>query len=284
MYSLFNQPGEIILNSLEYYYSLSAFRYAKVIFDGFRVYRKYGKYYACNPKAHINRFLSNASLSGFVYKNDYDGLKNLIADYLNSLSCDDLFIRIFLTSDSTEFSEDSTGKLVISHLENKNKDRKHHNSIGILKFSFRNIYTKQYIKSPANYMICEQIKRQYGIKEKECVLIDHNKIVSECIRSSIMFVKNNHVYAPNYENYMLKGVTRQIVKEVCSLTPSIKFTEKNIYENEIGDFDGAFLASSTLGIQPVHEISKYKYSTQPSMIQEISDRYMKAFKCWIAQS
>jgi D-alanine transaminase len=93
-------------------------------------------------------------------------------------------------------------------------------------------------------------------KEKnvaETIFVRNGRI-TEGTHTSFCGVKNGCLYTAPLSNYILPGVTRKIVIDICK---EIKIPVKKIYikEKDIKNFDELFLTSTTMDITPVIRIN-----------------------------
>ena len=96
-----------------------------------------------------------------------------------------------------------------------------------------------------------------------------NGIITEGTQTNIFIVKNEEVITPPLSNFILPGVTRKIVLELCNQI-GIKNSERNLNVNELDTADEIFITSTTAEITPVVEISGTKIKNlEPGRISRI---------------
>lgn len=98
-----------------------------------------------------------------------------------------------------------------------------------------------------------QIKREAEEKEVfEVLLVNEHGKITEGGKSNAFFVKGNKIYtAP--EDYILKGITRQYVVDVCEKL-GYEVIETLIGVDTLTSFDAAFITGTSINVLPVKTI------------------------------
>lgn len=86
----------------------------------------------------------------------------------------------------------------------------------------------------------------------EVILVTADNRITECSRSNIFFIKNNKVFSPP-ANQVLEGVTRKKIIEIIN-EEKIDFEEKNIYIEELKNFDSCFISGTSKRVLPAKSI------------------------------
>jgi D-alanine transaminase len=89
----------------------------------------------------------------------------------------------------------------------------------------------------------------------EAILFRDN-FITEGSHTNFFAVKNNKVFTAPLSNYILSGVTRKIVLELCSKN-KIDFCEEYINVNELKTFDEFFITGTTTEITPIVQIDDW---------------------------
>lgn len=90
----------------------------------------------------------------------------------------------------------------------------------------------------------------------EAILI-RDGIAIEGSASNLFIVRNDVIRTPPKSRYMLGGITRELILELCH-TNKILVQEKNITEDELHDADEIWMTSSTREIMPVTTLNQHK--------------------------
>lgn len=106
----------------------------------------------------------------------------------------------------------------------------------------------------ATSLLANIMTRNRAIRNGLSEIVWHrNGIITEGTQTNICFIKNGELFTPPLSNFILAGVTRRVVLDLCKQI-GIPFTERNISVNELTKFDEIFLTSTTAEVTPVTEI------------------------------
>ncbi len=89
---------------------------------------------------------------------------------------------------------------------------------------------------------------------EEAILV-RNGFITEGTHTNFFAVKNNIVYTVPESNYILSGITRKVVLQLCNEL-DIKVKEEFIKAEEITSFDECFITSTIEEVTPVIEIDE----------------------------
>lgn len=120
------------------------------------------------------------------------------------------------------------------------------------------------------------IANDFAVKKEtqEAVFVRNNS-VTEGSHSNIFFVKDGVVYTHPANKYILNGITRQIVLQLCD-TLNIKVIEKAILEKDIATMDEAFLTGTTTQIASIQLINKHQFYDKDD-IGPVTQKLQEAF-------
>lgn len=85
-----------------------------------------------------------------------------------------------------------------------------------------------------------------------------NGIITEASHCNVFFVKDDIVYTHKANEYILNGITRQIVFELCEKL-NIKIVEEGINSNDITTMDEAFLTGTSTQIASIQKIDNHLF-------------------------
>ncbi len=87
-------------------------------------------------------------------------------------------------------------------------------------------------------------------------ILFRDDFITEGSHTNFFAVKNNIVFTTPLSNYILNGVTRKVVLELCKEN-KIDFHEKSINPNDVKKFDEFFITGTTTEITPVVQINDW---------------------------
>lgn len=132
--------------------------------------------------------------------------------------------------------------------------------------------TKTNVLSPIKAVLLEDIRWQHcNIKsisllgnillKQEAIslgadeaLLHRNQILTEGATSNIFMVKNNHIFTPERSEFILSGITRDVIIELAK-NYQLNIIEKDITISELYDADEVWVSSSSREISPVTQIN-----------------------------
>lgn len=90
-------------------------------------------------------------------------------------------------------------------------------------------------------------------KSQDGILLNSHHHVCETTTANLFWVKNNKLYTPEADLGLLKGVTRELVMELCK-AHDISVTEGVITADNLKKADEVFMTNSLLEIMPITKI------------------------------
>lgn len=97
----------------------------------------------------------------------------------------------------------------------------------------------------------------------DALIVNRKGCITEGTRTNFFAVKDQQIYSPPADEILL-GVTRQHVLEVAKNNEFV-VTEQSIKQDELGDYDGFFITSTSSKIMPVSQIDDKKYEIPESV-------------------
>lgn len=105
-----------------------------------------------------------------------------------------------------------------------------------------------------------------------CVLINEKKGVVEVTNANIFILKGNIVKTPALTEGCIKGIVRKKVIEIISKNQEYTLEETTISPFEIQKADEVFITNAIMGLQPVTNYKKKKFTT------DFSNKISKSLK------
>ena len=100
--------------------------------------------------------------------------------------------------------------------------------------------------------------------------------ITEASHCNVFFVKDSKVYTHPANQYILNGITRQIVLELCEQL-NIKVIEEGVRIDDIESYDEAFLTGTSTQIVSIKKIDDY-YLYRDDEIGPITRKLQEAYK------
>jgi D-alanine transaminase len=110
------------------------------------------------------------------------------------------------------------------------------------------------------------------------LILHRNEKITEGTHTNLCFVKGNSVITPPLSNFILPGITRKVVLELCKVH-GINFTEREISLSELAEFDEAFILGTTKEITPIIEIDgvKTKFNKPGHVCRKLQTEYSRLY-------
>ncbi|MFC7049610.1 branched-chain amino acid aminotransferase [Emcibacter nanhaiensis] len=126
-------------------------------------------------------------------------------------------------------------------------------------------------KAAGLYMIASMNKDAASAEGfDDALMMDYKGRVAEATGANIFFIKDGKLHTPTVE-CVLDGITRQTAIELAERR-GIEVIVRDIWPEEMADFDGAFLTGTAAEIAPLGEIGPYKYAVQ-ELCKDLMDDY-----------
>ncbi|MDC6388492.1 aminotransferase class IV [Maribacter sp. PR1] len=113
--------------------------------------------------------------------------------------------------------------------------------------------------------------------QHECyeTVLCRNGVVTEASHCNVFFVKDNVVYTHPANEFILNGITRLVVIQLCGEL-GLELKEEAISEDEIYNKDEAFLTGTSTQIASIQQINDHSYYTD-STVGPVTKKLQEAF-------
>ena len=118
---------------------------------------------------------------------------------------------------------------------------------------FENIYTKEYA-----------INNGFD----DAIFLNIEDKILECSMCNIFFIKGNKIYTPKDELPILNGIMKKRIEEAC-VKLGIEVIKKEIYIDEIDEFEFSFVTNSLIGAMKVKLIEDTEYNNDNILFKKI---------------
>ena len=110
-------------------------------------------------------------------------------------------------------------------------------------------------------------------------ILFRDDFITEGSHTNFCAVRNNKIYTAPLSNYILNGVTRKVILELCKEN-KIDFIEEYIKVNELKTFDEFFITGTTTEVTPIIQIDNWivEDGKPGNITQNIQELFIKAIK------
>ena len=221
-------------------------------------------------------------------KNSVEGLKIIFEDYKKLKEQANILLKKNDFKDASLYIQITRGTAPRSHAYpdgmeanvmmivkklKRNPDSYYENGIKIITVADER-WPRAYIKSISllpNILAKKKAKNEGAF---EAVQI-RDGFITEGTSSNIFIVKDDKVITPPASNYILNGISRRVVLDIC-VELKIEYRERGIAEDELYSADEVFLSGTTTEVMPVAEINNYSLGNGSS--GNISRRIFKFYR------
>jgi branched-chain amino acid aminotransferase len=113
----------------------------------------------------------------------------------------------------------------------------------------------------------------------EILLLNNNQCITEGSKSNFFLIKDNTVYSAPL-NTILHGITLKKVFQICS-DLNIPIIETLTKEEELKNFDAAFISGTSPKILPVKSVDEFIFNPENSILRKIMNQYDTFIKNYI---
>ena len=267
-FGYFSKNGQILpineaiipIENIEYSYGFGVYETIKV--------RNGVLYFASQ---HIDRLFKSAEIIGLFHPYGKAQIKTYLEDLIDKLKPESCNIKMLLIGGREPL-------LFITALAPLFPDRKLY-SQGVKTITVR--YERLLPNAKTLNMLPSYMAYKKA-KESDCydaIYIDSEGFITEGTRTNFFAIKGSILFSPP-EPKILAGVTRKTVLFVAKKY-GFKVQEKNISLAKIGQYDGAFLTSTSTKIIPIRQIDDFIFAEIPAKLRELMsahDTFLKESK------
>lgn len=233
------------------------------VFDGIMAYWNGAHYYIHCLEAHLNRLRHGATQMGLTFSWSNEDLTSGIHSLLDKVPPTNYYIRpiVYRAGAYLNFSETlpvDVTILAVTIARDVDKPLTSHIS------SFERVSGRAI---PVTWKICGTYVNSYLSRRAaqlsgfdDAILLDQEGRITEATSANLFLLQKDTVITPALTPNIFPGITRDTLLDVAP-SLGIEVVERDIRPDELGDFDGAFLAATMMELRPLATIDKYRYDS-----------------------
>ena len=109
----------------------------------------------------------------------------------------------------------------------------------------------------------------------DALLINRHGEITEGTRSNFFTIKGNTIYSPP-ESDILLGVTRDHVLQLAK-EQGFEIVHQPIPLDSLGEYDGAFLTSTSAKILPIHSVDLFQFHATPDTFKSLLRAFITSY-------
>ncbi|MBT4120555.1 MAG: hypothetical protein HOA57_04640 [Candidatus Magasanikbacteria bacterium] len=240
------------------------FTYGFGVYENLRV-RK-GKIFFINE--HVERLFKSAEMIELKHNFNFEEIKTAIEKLIKKNRLEDCNIKMLLIGGEKP-------DLYIICLAPKFLDRKFYKQgVKVITENHERFLPQaKTLNMLPSYLIFKRAKEQDAY---DVLLLDKENNIVEGARSNFFAIKNKTLYTTPVEK-VLDGVTRRTVID-CAKRNGYEVVEKDIELNDLFNYDGAFLTSTSGKIVPIREVGEGGFEGICEELKELMKFYSGCLK------
>ena len=246
------EEATVPLSSIEYQYGFGVYESIRIV-NGLIYF----------VEEHMERLLESADIIGLTHSFTRESVKRALEELVEEIGGGTYNIKILLIGGTEP-------NLFIIPLNPHFPDKKLyrdgvHCTVYTYERAFPHAKTLNMLESYLAY------KKAKEAGAYDAILIDREGRITEGTRTNFFCIKGKTLYSPPEEKILL-GVTRKIVLKVAKES-GFEVLEKEIRPEDLAQYDGAFLTSTSSGVMPIASIGEFTFGSQPEAQKELSAAY-----------
>ncbi len=233
------------------------------VFDGIMAYWNGDHYYVHRLSAHLDRLRHGAVQMGLGFSWSNAELESGILALLNQVPANNYYIRpiVYRSGPHLNFSDSMPVDVTILGVaiaRDVDKPLTCHIS------QFERVSGRAI---PIAWKICGTYVNSYLSRRaaelsgfNDAILLDQAGRITEATAANLFLLQKDAVITPALTPNIFPGITRSTLLDIAQ-SLGIEVVERDIWPEELGSFDGAFLAATMMELKPLATIHPYQYDS-----------------------
>jgi branched-chain amino acid aminotransferase len=233
------------------------------VFDGIMAYWNSDRYYIHRLDAHLNRLRHGATNMGLGFSWSNEDLKLGIESLLEELPPTNYYIRpiVYRKEPQLVFREEmpvAVTILAVTIPRDLDKPLTSHIS------SFERVSG---LAIPVTWKICGVYVNSYLSRRAaelkgfdDAIMLDQEGKITEATAANLFLLQQETVVTPKLTPNIFPGITRATLLDIAQ-SIGIEVIERDIRPDELGQFNGAFLAATMMELKPLTTIFPFEYDS-----------------------
>lgn len=247
------------------------------VFDGIMAYWNSDHYYIHRLEAHLDRLRHGSTQMGLEFSWSNHDLKLGLLSLLDEIPATDYYIRpiVYRAGSYLNFNDTmpvDVTILAVTIARNVDKPLTCHIS------SFERVSGRAI---PVTWKICGTYVNSYLSRRaaeidgfNDAILLDQEGRITEASAANIFFLQTDTVITPALTPNIFPGITRATLLDIAQAL-GVEVIERDVCPEELGNFDGAFLAATMMELKPLAAIDSYQYDSSNHLLFL---RFLKEFR------
>ncbi len=233
------------------------------VFDGMMAYWNHDHYYVHRQTAHLDRLRNGAIQMGLRFSWSNEDLQSGVLALLDQVPTDNYYIRpiVYRSGPQLNFNDAmpvDVAILGVRTVRDVDKPLTCHIS------QFERVSGRAI---PITWKICGTYVNSYLARRaaetsgfNDALMLDQEGRITEATAANLFLLQKDTVVTPALTPNIFPGITRSLLLEVAQ-SLGIAVVERDIWPQELGNFDGAFLAATMMELKPLASVHPYQYDS-----------------------
>jgi len=238
------------------------------VFDGIMAYWNSDRYYIHRLEAHLDRLRNGSTQMGLGFSWSNQDLKSGLLSLLDEIPANNYYIRpiVYRSGSYLNFSDEmpvDVTILAVTIARDVAKPLTCHIS------TFERVSGRAI---PVTWKICGTYVNSYlsrrtaAIKGfNDAIMLDQQGRITEATAANIFFLQKDKVITPALTQNIFPGITRSTLFDIAQ-SLGVEVIERDVLPEELGNFDGAFLAATMMELKPLATIDSYQYDSSNHLL------------------
>ncbi|MFE1743944.1 aminotransferase class IV [Coleofasciculus sp. H7-2] len=247
------------------------------VFDGIMAYWNSDRYYIHRLDAHLDRLRNGSTHIGLGFSWSNEDLKAGIWALLEAVPATNYYIRPIVYRSVPQLNFNDTMPVDVTILavtipRDVNKSLTCHIS------PYERVSGNAI---PVAWKLCGTYVNSYLARRaaevagfNDAILLDSQGRITEAAVANLFLLQKDTVITPALTPNIFPGITRATLLDIAEEL-GIKVVERDVRPEELGNFDGAFLAATMMELKPVATIHPHQYD---SLNHPLFRRFLKEFR------
>ena len=247
------------------------------VFDGIMAYWNSDRYYIHRLDAHLDRLRNGSTHIGLGFSWSNEDLKAGILALLEALPATNYYIRPIVYRSVPQLNFNDTMPVDVTIL-----------AVTIPRDVDKSLtcHISPYERVsggaiPVEWKLCGTYVNSYLARRaaevagfNDAILLDQQGRITEAAVANLFLLQKDRVITPALTPNIFPGITRATLLDIAGEL-GIEVVERDVRPEELGNFDGAFLAATMMELKPVATIHPHQYD---SINHPLFRRFLKEFR------
>lgn len=233
------------------------------VFDGMMAYWNHDHYYVHRQTAHLDRLRNGAIQMGLRFSWSNEDLQSGVLALLDEVPTDNYYIRpiVYRSGPQLNFNDAMPVDVAILGVRTVRDVDK---SLTCHISQFERVSGRAI---PITWKICGTYVNSYLTRRaaeasgfNDALMLDQEGRITEATAANLFLLQKDTVVTPALTPNIFPGITRSLLLEVAQ-SLGIAVVERDIWPQELRNFDGAFLAATMMELKPLASVHPYQYDS-----------------------